>query len=153
MFRRNNEKLPLAVIIHYNWHISLLFAVLFGHTVFNKNANLFMCNSFQQTLLAPTYLCWLATEIPRLSIGKRGIQCYKLADLAAFLLLSCFPQFFTVVYLGFLQEIILYLDLALGGLMLAMIVTEIALTWRCLKSLTTRKNDATPDETQELIVM
>lgn len=63
----------------------------------------------------------------------------KLPELAAFLLLSFFPQVWIVFYLGFLQEIILPIDSVLGSLMLIFVIVEMALVWRCMKKIITRQ--------------
>ena len=77
--RRKNEKLPLAIAIHYNWFLSLIFAVLLGHLAFEKNRRLFFCNTFQHSLLVPTYCIWVIAEISRLYMGQKGILCDKVS--------------------------------------------------------------------------
>ena len=72
--------------------------------------------------------------------SKSFIFCdLKLPELAAFLLLSFFPQVWIVFYLGFLQEIILPIDSVLGSLMLIFVIVEMALVWRCMKKIITRQ--------------
>jgi hypothetical protein len=63
----------------------------------------------------------------------------QLPELAAFLLLTFFPQVFTVLYLGFLQEIILPADVTLGTIMLTFVIVEIVLVWRYMRCIITRQ--------------
>lgn len=136
---KNNEKLPLAIIIHYNWYLSLIFALLSGYLAFEKHTSLFFCNSFQRSLLIPVYCIWLIAEITRLYVGQKGILRDKLPELAAYLMLSCFPQMFTVAYLGFLQEFTLPVDVTLGTIMITMIIMEVVLVWRWMRCIISRQ--------------
>ena len=136
---RNNERLPLAVIIHFNWYLSSMFAFLSGYLAVEKHKSLFFCKSFQRSLLIPVYCIWLIAEITRLYVGQKGILRDKLPELAAYLLLSCFPQMFTVAYLGFLQEIILPVDVTLGTITITMIIMEVVLVWRRMRCVITRQ--------------
>ena len=56
-----------------------------------------------------------------------------------------------MLYLGFLQEMILPIDTILGGLMIFWVVTEIILAWRCLRDLAKEKKQKTfyKDMTEE----
>lgn len=76
--RRRNERLPLAITIHYNWFLSLTFAIIAGCLAFEKNS-LFYCNSFQRLLLRPTFSIWLITELPRLYLGQKGVLSDKVS--------------------------------------------------------------------------
>ena len=132
--RRKNEKLPLAIIVHYNFFVSLIFAVLWGRLVAHKHQHLFFCNNFQRALIIPVFVIWLLAEISRLYLGHKGILRDKLPELAAFLLLTVFPQVFTVLYL-FLQEHVLPCDTAMGAILMAMLSIEIVLAWRHIRSI------------------
>mmetsp|Transcript_27223 Transcript_27223/g.56719 ORF Transcript_27223/g.56719 Transcript_27223/m.56719 type:complete len:156 (-) Transcript_27223:37-504(-) len=140
LLRRKAEKLPLAISIHYNIYFSFIFAVLIGRLVFEKHRYFYFCNAFQRSLLVPVYCIWLVAEIPRLYVGQRGVLKDKLPEMAAFLLLSFFPQVFTILYLGFLQEIIFPFDTVLGVTMLLVVVLELILAWRFLSSIITRQS-------------
>ena len=77
--RRRNERLPLAIVIHYNWFLSLIFAILTGSLAFEKTRSFFFCNGFQRTLLRPIFLIWLIAEFPRLYVGQKGVLCDKVS--------------------------------------------------------------------------
>jgi len=140
LLRRKAEKLPLAICIHYNFYLSFIFVVLMGQLVFTKRREFYFCNTFQRSLLVPVFCVWLAAEIPRLYVGQKGVLRDKLPEMAAFFLLSFFPQFFTIIYLGFLQEIILPFDRVLGVTMLLFVLLELILSWRLLRSTMTRQS-------------
>ena len=140
-FQRKDEKLPLAIAIHFNFYLSCMFAFLIGRIVFEKYANHSFCNSFQRSLLVPVYCAWVIAEVPRLYVGQKGILRDKLPEMSAFFLLSVFPQIWIVIYLSFLQEIILPFDSVLGVMMLVFIVVEIMLAWRFLRSMISRQHN------------
>jgi hypothetical protein len=79
-YQRKDEKLPLAILIHHNWLFSLIFAVLTGQLAMEKTSSYYFCNTFQRSLLIPTYCVWLMAEIPRLYIGQKGIICDKVRN-------------------------------------------------------------------------
>ena len=138
--RRKDEKLPLAILIHYNVYTSFIFATLIGRLVFHKKSHLYYSNEFQRSLLVPVYLVWLIAEIPRLYVGQKGVLGDKLPEMTAFLLLSFFPQVWTVVYLGYLQELIFPVDSILGTAMMIFISLELVLAWRLLRTIITRQS-------------
>jgi transmembrane protein 17 len=140
LLKRKDEKLPLAILIHFNFYLSVVFALLIGRLVFYKHGHYHFCNSFQRSLLVPAYCTWLMAEIPRLYIGMKGVLRDKLPEVAAFFLLSFFPQVWIALYLSFLQEIILPVDTVLGMVMIIFIVAESALAWRFLRSIITRQS-------------
>ena len=146
--RRKAEKLPLAICIHYNFYLSLIFAVTIGRLAFQKRNNFYFCNPLQQSLLLPVFFIWLSAEIPRLYVGEKGILLEKLPEMSAFVLLSFFPQVFTILYLGFLQEIRLLFDTILGGTMLLVILLELVLAWRFLRSIVKRQSAQLKTPTQ-----
>jgi hypothetical protein len=76
-YRRNDEKLPLATAVHYNWFLSLVFAIIVGQLSFHKANSFYFCNTLQKSLLIPTYSIWVVAEIPRLYAGQKGILCDK----------------------------------------------------------------------------
>ena len=140
LLKRKDEKLPLAILIHFNFYLSVVFALVIGRLVFTKHGNYHFCNSFQRSLLVPAYSTWLMAEVPRLYVGMKGVLRDKLPEMAAFLLLSFFPQVWIALYLSFLQEIILPFDEVLGMTMFVFIVAESALAWRFLRSIITRQS-------------
>ena len=125
------NKLPLAILIHFNYYYSLLFAILIGRIVIEKYLEYYYCNVFQHTLLLPVYSVWLLVEMTRLFVGQKGVLLHDgLTDLATFTLLSIFPQLWVAVYITFLQEIILSFDSVLGMIMLLVLLSEVVLTCR-----------------------
>jgi hypothetical protein len=122
LLRRKDKKLPLAILIHFNYYLSLVFALLIGRLVLEKHWYHHFCNSFQRSLLVPAYCIWVAAEIPR------------------FILLSFFPQVWIAMYVGFYQEIILPFDAVLGMMMVAFIMVEMALAWILLRSIILRQS-------------
>lgn len=140
LLRRKDEKLPLAILIHFNYYLSLVFALLIGRLVLEKHWNYHFCNSFQRSLLVPAYCTWLVAEIPRLYVGMKGVLRDKLPEMAAFILLSFFPQVWIAMYVSFFQEIILPVDALLGMMMIAFIVAETALAWIFLRSIISRQS-------------
>ena len=140
LLRRKDEKLPLAILIHLNYYLSLVFALLIGRLVLEKHWYYHFRNSFQRSLLVPAYCIWVAAEIPRLYVGMKGVLRDKLPEMAAFILLSFFPQVWIAMYVGFFQEIILPFDAVLGMMMVAFIVVEMALAWIYLRSIISRQS-------------
>ena len=64
------RKAELAVLIHYNFYLSFIFALTIGRLVFEKRA-FYYCNPLQHSLLLPVFFVWLTSEIPRLYVGQR----------------------------------------------------------------------------------
>jgi len=124
------NKLPLSILIHFNYYYSLLFALLICRIVFTKYLEYYYCNAFQRTLLLPVYSVWLLVEMIRLFVGQKGILHNDLSELATFILLSIFPQLWIAVYITFLQEIILSFDSILGMIMLLILLSEVVLACR-----------------------
>ena len=138
--QRQDEKLPLAVLVHYNFYFSFIFAILMGRLVFEKYGEFYFCNVFQRNLLVPMYCVWFLIEIPRLYVGMKGVLRDKLPDVAAFVLLSFFPQIWIALYFALLQEIILPFDSVLGIIMMLVVLTEIVLAWKFLRCIITRQS-------------
>ena len=131
LLQTKKNKLPLAILIHFNYYYSLLFAILIGRIVIEKYLEYYYCNVFQHTLLLPVYSVWLLVEMTRLFVGQKGVLLHDgLTDLATFTLLSIFPQLWVAVYITFLQEIILSFDSVLGMIMLLVLLSEVVLTCR-----------------------
>ena len=137
--RRKDEKLPLAILIHFNVYLSCIFAVLIGPLVFEKHRSYNFRNSLQSSLIVPMYCGWVIAEIPRLYVGQKGVLRDTLPEMSSFLLISFFPQIWITVYLSFLQELILPFDSVLGTMMIVLITVEIVLAWRILRTMITRK--------------
>lgn len=138
--RHKDEKLPLAVLIHYNVYFSLIFGTLTGRFVFEKTRHFEFDTEFQRDLLVPVFLVWWLAELPRLYVGQKGVLRDKLPEIAAFLLLSLFPQIWIVIYLAFLQEFVFTFDRVLGVTMLMAILAESCLSWRLLRSIIARQS-------------
>ena len=119
LLQNQKNKLPLAILIHFNYYYSLLFALLICRIVFTKYLEYYYCNAFQRTLLLPVYSVWLLVEMIRLFVGQKGVLLHNdcLSELATFILLSIFPQIWIAIYITFLQEIILPFDSILGMIM------------------------------------
>ena len=126
------NKLPLAILIHFNYYYSLLFAIVIGRLIFTKYIEYYHCNAFQRTLLLPVYSVWLLVEMIRLFVGQKGVllQNDGLSELATFILLSIFPQIWIAIYMTFLQEIKLPFDSVLGMIMLLVLLSEVVLAVR-----------------------
>ncbi len=137
--RRKDEKLPLAILIHFNVYLSCIFVVLIGPLVFEKHRSYNFRNSLQSSLIVPMYCGWVIAEIPRLYVGQKGVLRDTLPEMSSFLLISFFPQIWITVYLSFLQELILPFDSVLGTMMIVLITVEIVLAWRILRTMITRK--------------
>ena len=140
LYEHRNKKLPLAVLIHYNVFFSFIYTVLIGALSFNKRSKL-DTNSLNDSLLLPVYWTWVVVEALRLYFGQRGILLDRVPELVTFLLLSFFPQSFIVLYLGFLQQVILVWDHWMNVIMMAALCLEVGLTLRLLRSLSKRERD------------
>ena len=140
LLRRKAEKLPLAIFIHYNIYLSCIFAIMIGRLVIEKHTKLYFCNAFQRSLLLPVYTAFGWLQKFHDFMLDMGVLRDKLPEMAAFLLLSFFPQFVTILYLSFLQEIILPFDTILGVTMLLVVLSELVLAWRFLRSIITRQS-------------
>lgn len=144
------EKLPLAIFVHFNFYFSfVIFATLIGRLVHEKYNYLFYCNTYQRSILIPIYCVWLITEISRLYLGQKGILRDCPASIASFILLSFFPQIWIAIYLAFVQEIILPFDRFLGSMMLIVVVVEVGVAWRFLRSIITRQSALFLQQQQE----
>ena len=131
LLQTKKNKLPLAILIHFNYYYSLLFAIVIGRLVLTKYIEYYYCNVFQHTLLLPVYCVWLLVEMIRLFVGQKGVLLNDgLSDLATFTLLSIFPQLWITVYITFLQEIILPFDSVLGMIMLLVLLSEVVIALR-----------------------
>jgi len=132
LHQTKKNKLPLAILIHFNYYYSLLFAILVGRIIDEKYIEYHYCNAFQRTLLLPVYGVWLLVEMIRLFVGQKGVLLHNdgLSDLATFTLLSIFPQLWIAVYITFLQEIIRSFDSILGMIMLLVLLSEVVLACR-----------------------
>lgn len=132
LLQTKKNKLPLAILIHFNYFYSALFAIVIGRIVLKKYIEYYYCNVFQHTLLLPVYSVWLLVEMMRLFVGQKGILLHNdgLSELATFILLSIFPQLWVAVYITFLQEIILSFDSVLGMIMLLVLLSEVVLAVR-----------------------
>ena len=138
LYEHRNKKLLLAIFIHYNFFFSFIYAVLIGALSFNKRSK-FDTNSLNDSLLLPVYWTWVVVEALRLYFGQRGILLDRVPELVTFLLLSFFPQSFIVLYLGFLQQVILVWDHWMNVIMLTALLLEVGLTLRLLRSMSKRK--------------
>ena len=56
LLRRKDEKLPLAILIYFNFYLSIVFGLLIGRLVLEKHRNYHICNSFTQISLGPGVL-------------------------------------------------------------------------------------------------
>ena len=132
LLQTKKNKLPLAILIHFNYYYSLLFAIVVGRLVITKYLEYYYCNAFQHILLLPVYSVWLLIEMIRLFVGQKGVLLHDgLSELATFILLSIFPQLWITVYITFLQEIILSpFDSVLGMIMLLILHSEVVLALR-----------------------
>jgi len=82
-----------------------VFALLIGRLdIREARTQYHFCNSFQRSLLVPAYCTWLMAEVPKLYAGMRVVLRDKLQEMAAFLLLSFFPQVWIALYLSFLPK-------------------------------------------------
>ena len=131
ILQTKKNKLPLAILIHFNYYYSTLFAIVIGRIVLTKYTEYYYCNVFQHTLLLPVCSVWLLVEMTRLYVGQKGCLLNDgLSDLATFILLSIFPQIWIAVYITFLQEIRLSFDSVLGMIMLLVLLSEVVLACR-----------------------
>ena len=137
LYDHRNKKLPLAILIHYNFFFSFVY-VLIGVLSLNKRRS-FDATSLNDSLLLPVYWTWVIVEALRLYSGQRGILLDRVPELVVFLLLSFFPQSFIVLYLGFLQQSILVWDHWMNVIMLAALLLEVGLTLRLLRSMSKRE--------------
>jgi hypothetical protein len=140
LYDQRNNKLPLAIFIHCNFFFSFIFTVLIGASSLNKRSK-FDTNSLNDSLLLPVYWTWVVVEALRLYFGQRGILLDRVPELAVFFLLSFFPQSFIVLYLGFLQQVILVSDHWMNVIMLTALLLEVGLTLRLLRSMSKRERD------------
>ncbi len=139
LYNHRNKKLPLAISIHLNFFLSLIYAAAIGVLSFAKRREFEFTNSLNSSLLLPVYWTWLLVEVARLFAGQRGVLLDKVPELVVFVLLSLFPQAFAIIYLGFLQEKILVWDRCMNAIMLLLILVEAMLTCRLLRSISSEK--------------
>jgi transmembrane protein 17 len=65
---------------------------------------------------------WTIIEAVRLFYGYRGNLSEKVPDISSFLLISIFPQFPIVIFLGFVQGVKYPVDNVLGSIMIIFLV-------------------------------
>ena len=139
LYNHRNKKLPLAIVIHLNFFLSLIYAAIVGVLSFAKRRDFEFTNSLNSSLLLPVYWTWLLVEVARFFAGQRGVLLDKVPELVVFLLSSLFPQSFAIIYLGFLQETILVWDRCMNSTMLLVLLVETVLTCRLLRSISSAK--------------
>ena len=71
-------------------------------------------------------------EVPRLYLGRYGNCTENVPKLAAFLLLTTFPQLPSIVYMGFFQEFVFPCNIVLGGMMILFLVLELIIGYQTM---------------------
>jgi len=135
----STPNLPLAITLHFNSYFSVAYAFLVGRLIVLKLFHFRFNDWLQEAILAPVYVIWLAVECIRIYLGQNGNLCDRVESLAAFLLLSIFPQFLVVLYLAFFQDFVFPCDSAIGSLMLTIISMEVFFGCQALRRLIQRQ--------------
>jgi hypothetical protein len=85
------------------------------------------------------YALWLLVEVLRLYIGYTGNLREQTGSLASFLFLSFFPQFFITIYMLYIQDPILPIDLICNYIYLCTLIIQIIATWRTISRIIAHK--------------
>ncbi len=71
-------------------------------------------------------------EVPRLYLGRYGNCTENVPKLAAFLLLTTFPQLPSILYLGFFQEFVFPCNVLLGSMNVLFLVLELVIGYKTM---------------------
>lgn len=74
-------------------------------------------------------ILWVIIELVRLFYGYRGNLNERVPDLSSFLLISLFPQFPIVIFLGYVQSIKYPIDSILGTIMIVFLVKSFSYSY------------------------
>lgn len=121
----SRSTLNLAMAIHFNIYFSFTYAFLVGGLVIEKQKRYIYQDDLQKFALVPVFSLWAFVESPRLYLGQYGNLTENVPRLAAFLLLSLFPQFAIVIYLGVYQELIFPCDKTMCGIASTFLISEL----------------------------
>ena len=134
-----NVSVPVAVALYYNAMFSALYGIVSSILVLQKLGLYELYYSLQKMLLMPIVIVWVFAEVARLYSGFCGNSKESVPQMSAFLLLTIFPQFPCVIFLGFLQEQAFPFDQVAGVIMCAFLITEFAFGWISLQALIRRQ--------------
>ncbi|CAM9578522.1 unnamed protein product, partial [Discosporangium mesarthrocarpum] len=93
----------------------------------------------QRMLLAPIFLFWAVTEPLRFYFGFKGNIKEMVPHMSAFLLITLFPQFFSIAFFSFYQEHVFPADTVIGSLSMVFLVLELLFGYHGIKSITSKR--------------
>mmetsp|Transcript_21944 Transcript_21944/g.30149 ORF Transcript_21944/g.30149 Transcript_21944/m.30149 type:complete len:152 (-) Transcript_21944:272-727(-) len=111
--------LKLQILLYYNVIFSIMFAVLIGSCSVQK------VQYYEKKVSISVLSIWAAIEPFRLYYGFSGNLKERVPDLAAYLLISVFPQLPFVIYLAFVQPVLFPIDPIMGSLMFIFLVVQV----------------------------
>jgi len=94
-----SSHLPFQVLLYYNAPFSVVFAVLETINVGYKMQYYEFNSSLGQLLIVPVLVLWTVAEGLRLYFGVRGNLAERVPQVAAFLLMSIFPQLPCLIFM------------------------------------------------------
>lgn len=110
-------------MLYFNWQFSVVFFV--GEVIaFVWKVNHLDIQNQEQIFTILCLVLWAAAEPGRLFFGYTGNLREKVPQLAAFFLLSIFPQLLIIMYLLFIQHRVPF-DYAVNIVMLMFLIPEI----------------------------
>ena len=129
----------IAALIYYNALYSGFYFVILVTLASAKLRDFRFRSSMQELLLMPAVVIWALCEIPRFYLGYVGNLSERVPAMSAFLLITVFPTLPCVAFFALGQEFTYPFDAAGGCVMLALLLSELALGYFALKRLITRQ--------------
>lgn len=126
------SSLQLQKLLYFNFYFSPVFAA--AHVALCVYKTMYLSPTLYTSFILPLVVAiWGLCEIPRLRLGYVGNLREKVPELSAFFLLTIFPSTCMVIYLTFLQRLLLDelpLDLGVGLPMLAFNILELPYAYK-----------------------
>lgn len=129
----------LQQIIFYQGMYSLLYFAVCGGCLLNKLYNYEFQKRILSILTLPIFSLWCFTEMTRIALGYIGNMMENVPMIAAFLLLTIFPQLVAVLFFTFLQSPVFPFDSGSGLVMTIFLLVELFVGRKTFKELIERQ--------------
>lgn len=130
-----SSSLPFQVALYYNALYSVAYAAIEAAGLAYKLHYLEFNSQLKRMLVAPIFVIWCFGEAFRLYFGFVGNLKERVPHVAAFLIITAFPQLPCMIFLTFFQDFVLPFDLVGGVLIFVAQVLQLWLGYRALQGL------------------
>uniref|UniRef100_A0A7R9UGE4 Transmembrane protein 17 n=1 Tax=Pinguiococcus pyrenoidosus TaxID=172671 RepID=A0A7R9UGE4_9STRA len=130
-----SSHLPLQVLLYFNALFSFCFMALEITNVAYKLQYYQYESNLLRLLTAPALVLWTVAEAFRLFFGFRGNLAERVPLLAAFLIVSFFPQLPCILFLSYFQGILLPFDIIGGTILFVFLLAELGFGYQALRRL------------------